>query len=72
MILNGELTNDTIQTLTVMSCIFLPLNFLSSLSSMNFEYMLQIPMLYGYFGQLGLMGVIALIMIVWFRWKKIL
>jgi magnesium transporter len=72
MILNGELTNDTIQTLTVMSCIFMPLNFLSSLSSMNFAYMVQIPMRYGYFGQLGLMGVIALIMIVWFKWKKLI
>ncbi|UJR26413.1 hypothetical protein I4U23_007745 [Adineta vaga] len=57
MILNGELSNDTIQTLTVMSCIFMPLNFLSSLSSMNFDHMPQIPMRFGYYGQLGFMNI---------------
>ncbi|CAF1099492.1 unnamed protein product [Adineta steineri] len=72
MILNGELINDTILTLTIMSCIFMPLNFLSSVSSMNFQYMPQIPMHYGYYGQLGIMGIVAFIMILWFRLKKLL
>ncbi|CAF4851338.1 unnamed protein product, partial [Rotaria sp. Silwood1] len=31
MVLNGDLINDTMQTLTMMSCIFMPLNFFSSL-----------------------------------------
>jgi magnesium transporter len=72
IILNGDLINDTIKTLTLMSCIFMPLNFLSSLSSMNFAYMLQIPMRYGYFGQLGIMGLIGFIMVLCFRLKKVL
>ncbi|CAF1681692.1 unnamed protein product [Adineta ricciae] len=72
MILNGELINDTMQTLTVMSCIFMPLNFLSSVSSMNFEHMPQIPMRYGYYGQLGLMGVILFTMIAYFKFKKLI
>ncbi|CAM4791526.1 unnamed protein product [Rotaria magnacalcarata] len=71
IILNGDLSNDTMKTLTLMSCIFMPLNFLSSLSSMNFEYMPQIPMQYGYFGQLGIMGLIGLIMIMCFKVKKL-
>ncbi|CAF5162026.1 unnamed protein product, partial [Rotaria magnacalcarata] len=71
IILNGDLSNDTMKTLTLMSCIFMPLNFLSSLSWMNFEYMPQIPMQYGYFGQLGIMGLIGLIMIMCFKVKKL-
>ena len=71
IILNGDLINDTMHTLTLMSCIFMPLNFLSSLSSMNFENMPQIPMFYGYYGQLAIMGLIGLIMIVCFKLKKL-
>lgn len=71
MILNGELINDTMQTLTLVSCVFMPLNFLSSLSSMNFEHMPQIPMRYGYFAQLGTMALIAFIMIICFKLKKL-
>jgi magnesium transporter len=71
IILNGDLSNKTMQTLTIMSCIFMPLNFFSSLSSMNFKYMPQIPLPYGYFGQLGIMGLIGFIMIVSFKLKKL-
>lgn len=71
IILNGDLINSTMQTLTIMSCIFMPLNFFSSLSSMNFKYMPQIPLHYGYFGQLGLMGLIGFVMIVCFKLKKL-
>jgi len=72
MILNGELINDTIQTLTTVSCLFMPLNLFSSLSGMNFKYMPQIPLSYGYFGKLGLMGLLGFIMIVFFKLKKLL
>jgi len=71
IILNGDLINDIMQTLTIMSCIFMPLNFFSSVSSMNFRYMAQIPMKYGYFAQLGIMGLIGFIMIIVFKLKKI-
>ena len=71
MILNGDLINDTIQTLTTVSCIFMPLNFLSSLSSMNFEHMPQIPLRFGYFAQLILMVSIGLLMIFIFKIKKL-
>jgi magnesium transporter len=71
IILNGDLINSTMQTLTIMSCIFMPLNFFSSLSSMNFKYMPQIPLHYGYFGQLGLMGLIGFIMIFCFKLKNL-
>lgn len=71
IILNGELINNTMQTLTIMSCIFMPLNFLSSLSSMNFKYMPQIPLFYGYYEQLGFMGLIGLVMVICFKLKKL-
>lgn len=71
MILNGDLINNTMQTLTTMSCIFLPLNFLSSLSSMNFEHMPQIRMHFGYFGQLILMALVGLFMVAIFKSKRL-
>ena len=72
MILNGDLINRTMQTLTIMSCIFMPLNFLSSLSSMNFEHMPQIPLRLGYYSQLVLMGFLGLIMVTVFKFKRII
>ena len=72
MILNGDWINTTIQTLTLTSCLFMPLNFLSSLSSMNFEYMPQIPLRFGYYGHLMLMGTIACFMILLFRLKNLI
>ena len=72
MILNGDLINNTIQTLTTVSCIFMPLNFFSSLSSMNFEHMPQIPMRFGYFIQMAVIGFLGFLMILSFKWKRLL
>ena len=72
MILNGEFINNTMKTLTIMSCIFMPLNFLCSLSSMNFKHMVHIHLRYGYFTQLGLMGLIGFIMTVCFKLQNLL
>jgi Mg2+ and Co2+ transporter CorA len=71
IILSDELINNTMKTLTIMSCIFMPLNFLSSLSSMNFKHMPQIPLDYGYFGHLGIMVLIGFIMVVCFKSKNL-
>ena len=71
IILNGDLINRTMKTLTVMSCIFMPLNFLSAISAMNFKFMKQLHLSYGYFAQLGLMSLIGLIMIICFKLKRI-
>lgn len=71
MILNGDLINSTMKTLTVMSCIFMPLNFLSAINAMNFKFMIQLHLSYGYFAQLGMMGLIAIVMIICFKLKQI-
>lgn len=71
MVLDGDIINDTMHTLTIMSCIFMPLNFFSSLSSMNYKYMFQIRRTYGYFVQLSLMGFIGIIMIIVFKLQKL-
>ena len=71
MILNGDLINRTMQTLTIMSCIFMPLNFLSAISAMNFKFMVQLQLSYGYFVQLGIMALIAIIMVICFKLKRI-
>jgi magnesium transporter len=56
----GQRTNDIMRTLTVLTAIFLPLNLITGIFGMNFEW---IPLLHqqdGFFIAVGLMGAIGL------------
>lgn len=61
--------NRIMQTLTVITTIFMPLTFIVGIYGMNFAYMPELDLQYGYFIVLGVMAVIALIMFYWFRKK---
>ncbi|MCQ2009135.1 MAG: magnesium/cobalt transporter CorA [Sporolactobacillus sp.] len=61
--------NRVMQTLTVITTIFMPLTFIVGIYGMNFAYMPELNWKYGYFFVLGLMGLIAIIMYYWFRKK---
>lgn len=67
--------NEIMRFLTVMSSIFIPLTFLSSIYGMNFNpqvspwNMPELNWAYGYPGLMGLMVVITLVMLWWFRYK---
>jgi len=61
--------NDTMRVLTVISVFFLPLSFLAGLYGMNFSYMPELQVWWGYFALLGVMLTTAVGMLGWFRWR---
>lgn len=62
--------NETMRILTVITAIFIPLGFLAGIYGMNFDYIPELKMNYGYFYLLGAMGFIALSLIIFFRKKR--
>lgn len=63
-------TNEIIKVLTIVSTIFVPLTFISSLYGMNFDYMPELHTSYGYPIVVGLMVLVACGMLLFFRKKK--
>ncbi len=61
--------NDTMRVLTLISVLFLPLSFLTGLYGMNFVYMPELQLEWGYFALLGVMVAIAAGLAGWFRWR---
>ncbi|MBC2855700.1 magnesium/cobalt transporter CorA [Cetobacterium sp. 2A] len=66
----GNTMNETMKVLTIISTIFMPLSFLAGLYGMNFEYMPELKMKYGYYGLIIIMIFVMTSMIVYFRKKK--
>ena len=62
--------NEIMQTLTIISVIFIPMTFVAGIYGMNFEYMPELKWQYGYFGALGLMLAVALLMLAYFRRRR--
>ncbi|WAC09769.1 magnesium/cobalt transporter CorA [Dyadobacter pollutisoli] len=62
--------NSVMKTLTVFSAIFMPLTFIVGVYGMNFDYMPELKMRYGYFYVWGLMAVVTVGMIFYFKSKK--
>ena len=62
-------TNSVVQTLTVVSTIFMPLSFLAGLYGMNFVDIPELANPDGYHILLGVMAVLAVGMLIWF-WRK--
>ncbi|MFX3617027.1 MAG: magnesium/cobalt transporter CorA [Sporolactobacillus sp.] len=62
-------TNSIMQTLTVITTIFMPLSFIAGIYGMNFRYMPELKWHDGYFIVLILMMGIAISMYFWFRKK---
>jgi magnesium transporter len=61
--------NEIIRVLTVISTIFIPLTFITSLYGMNFDAMPELHSPWGYPIVVALMAGIALAMIFWF-WRR--
>lgn len=61
--------NNTMRVLTVITAIFVPLGFLAGLYGMNFEFIPELQMKYGYFYLLSAMTLIASTLILYFRKK---
>jgi magnesium transporter len=68
--------NTIMMTLTVISSVFMPLTFIAGIYGMNFQYMPELEMKYGYFIVLVIMGIIGGGMLYffyrmgWFRFHK--
>ncbi len=62
--------NEVMKVLTIISTIFIPLNFIAGVYGMNFHHMPELHWAYGYPMALGLMSFVALILLILFRIKK--
>lgn len=62
--------NEIMKVLTIFAAIFIPLTFMAGIYGMNFEFMPELKMKYGYFILLTLMAVVGLGMIIYFKKKK--
>ena len=62
--------NEIMKVLTVVSVIFMPLTFIVGVYGMNFEYMPELKLTYGYYVVVGVMLVIAIAMAWYFKRKK--
>lgn len=62
--------NSVMKVLTIIATIMMPLTLIAGIYGMNFEYMPELKMRYGYFYVLGIMVILTLYMIHIFRKKK--
>jgi magnesium transporter len=62
--------NEVMKVLTIIATIFMPLSFIAGVYGMNFKYMPELELHWGYFGVLGIMFVITLLMLIYFKKKK--
>jgi magnesium transporter len=70
--MTNQQLNEVIRVLTVVSTIFLPLMFMSSLWGMNFKHMPELEWTWGYEAALALMASVGVGMYVWFRRQRLL
>ncbi|MCK9456021.1 MAG: magnesium/cobalt transporter CorA [Candidatus Riflebacteria bacterium] len=63
-------TNEIMQTLTIISTVFIPLTFIVGVYGMNFENMPELKWGWGYFAVWVIMIVCAFIMVLFFKRKK--
>ena len=69
MAMNSNRMNRIMMILTIISSIFIPLTFIAGLYGMNFEYMPELEMRYGYFITIGFMAIVGISMFAWFKYK---
>lgn len=62
--------NSTMRVLTVVTTLFVPLNFITGLYGMNFDYMPELHARHGFYYTLGTMIGIALLLLGFFRYKR--
>ncbi len=62
--------NEVMKVLTMFASVFIPLTFIAGIYGMNFEYMPELKLKYGYFYVLGLMFILAVFMLIYFKRRK--
>ena len=66
----GNRMNEIMKVLTIMASIFIPLTFIAGIYGMNFEYIPELKLRYGYFMVWGFMLGCVVGMVLYFRSKK--
>jgi magnesium transporter len=62
--------NNTMRIFTIITVLFVPLNFITGLYGMNFDYMPELHSRYGFYIMAGVMGAITLLLLGIFRYKR--
>ncbi|GBE18273.1 magnesium transport protein CorA [archaeon BMS3Abin16] len=62
--------NEVMKVLTIIATIFIPLTFITGIYGMNFQYMPELGMRWGYPAVLIVMALISVTMLVYFRRKR--
>ena len=62
--------NEVMKVLTIMAFIFIPLTFIAGIYGMNFEYIPELQLKYGYFVLWGVMLAVFFGMLYYFKRKK--
>ncbi len=62
--------NEVMKVLTIMASIFIPLTFMAGIYGMNFEYIPELKLEYGYFYLWGAMIIVFFVMIWYFKRKR--
>ena len=65
--ISSQRTNEIIRVLTIFSVFFMPLTFIAGIYGMNFEFMPELKMKFGYPGVMLLMVAITGFIYLWFR-----
>lgn len=65
--ISSQRTNEIIRVLTIFSVFFMPLTFVAGIYGMNFEFMPELKMRFGYPGVMLLMAVITGVIYIWFK-----
>jgi magnesium transporter len=68
--LSAQKTNEVMRILTVFSAFFLPLTFIVGVYGMNFDWMPELRIKWGYPGVLIFMTVVTIVIFQWFKRKK--
>jgi magnesium transporter len=63
-------SNGVIKFLTIFATLFMPLTFLTSLYGMNFKYMPELEIVWGYPALLLMMALLVIVMLTFFRRRK--
>nr|MDQ3072243.1 magnesium/cobalt transporter CorA [Bacteroidota bacterium] len=62
--------NEIMKTLTIITTLFIPLTFITSIYGMNFKHMPELEWKYGYLMVLAILAVVGVIMLGFFRKKR--
>lgn len=68
--ISAQKTNEVIKVLTIFSVFFMPLTFVAGIYGMNFEYMPELQLRWGYPVLLGSMVGLSALIYIWFRKKR--